>query len=66
MDLIESAKEEYKVIGKSISVYTLDGQIITGKVIKLDSKLLVIEHERGIFVINTSAIASMFIRKDSQ
>jgi len=51
MDLIESAKEEYKIIGKSISVYTLDGREITGVVRKADSKLLGIEHEDGFFIV---------------
>jgi len=66
MDLIESANEEYKIIGKVISVYTLDGQIIKGIVRKVDSKLLGIEYDKGFFVINTSAIASLFISKDGQ
>ena len=66
MDLIESANEEYKIIGKTITVYTLDGKIIKGIVRRADAKLLGIEHENGFFVINTSAIASMFISKDGQ
>jgi len=63
MDLIEFANEEYKIIGKSITVYTLDGQIISGKVIKADTKILAIEHQDGFFVMNTSAIVSLFIKK---
>jgi hypothetical protein len=66
MDLIEFANEEYKILGKTISVHTLDGQIITGKVIKAESKILGIEQEDGFFAINTSAVASMFVKKESQ
>jgi hypothetical protein len=66
MDLIESANEEHAIIGRSITVYTIDGRITTGVVRKADSKLLAIEHADGFFLINTSAIASMFIGKDGQ
>ncbi len=66
MDLIEFVKDEYDIIGKTISVYTLDGQIIKGVVRRAETKLLGIEHENGFFVINTNAIASLFISKDGQ
>lgn len=66
MDLIEHAKQDYAIMGKTISVYTLDGEIIKGKVVKVAPELLDIENEKGFFVINKSAIASMFISKDVQ
>ncbi len=66
MDLVEFAKQDYAIIGKTISVYTLDGNKIKGVVRKADVNLLGIEHEDGFFIINTSAIASLFIGRDDQ
>jgi hypothetical protein len=66
MGLIEYANEEHKIIGKSLTVHTVDGKTIKGLVKSADSNVTCIEIGSGFYIILSSAIASMYLSKDNQ
>ena len=52
------------IVGKTITVYTLDGKMIKGNVIMASDRLLGIENDQGRWIIMASAIASLLLRKE--
>ncbi|MDD4651652.1 MAG: hypothetical protein PHQ34_05420 [Methanothrix sp.] len=52
---------KYLLIGKTITVNTLDGKAFTGKISEVESKWLTIEDGTKLFFVDHSAIASLSI-----
>lgn len=65
MEQMQTLIDKYQLIGRAIIVNTLDGKTITGKLLKEESYGLIFEDWNGIFLVAQSAIASIFIYKDS-
>lgn len=52
---------KYLLTGKTITVNTLDGKALTGKVAEVESNWLTIEDGTKLFFVDHSAIASLSI-----
>jgi len=61
---VEMKELRKPLLGKTITVNTLDGKSIKGVLKRADENLLGIEHNTGFLIIFTKAIASIFMSID--
>ena len=66
MEQTQAPISKYQLLGRTITVNTLDGKAITGKLITEESNWLTIDDGNGFSFVVQYAIASMFVNKDQK
>jgi hypothetical protein len=66
MEQTQNPISKYQLLGKTITVNTLDGKAITGKLITEESNWLTIDVGTGFSFVVQSAIASVFVNMDQK
>jgi hypothetical protein len=66
MEQTQNPISKYLLLGKTITVNTIDGKAITGKLLSEESDWLTIEDGIGFSFVVHSVIASLFVNKDQK